>query len=90
MNGLLVAVDQYQRQISDDTRLGTSDNDHCIQERADGNTQVSCSGENEKLNRVLGDAAEWDIKWEDLQIGERIGIGKSIVYPFSSCYFSWK
>ncbi|PKI70723.1 hypothetical protein CRG98_008956, partial [Punica granatum] len=68
----LSSVDPYQRQVGNATMSG---NDHCLQERADNSTQVSCSGENEKLNPVLGDAAEWDIKWEDLQIGERIGIG---------------
>lgn len=30
---------------------------------------------NDLLDR-LGDVAEWEILWEDLQIGERIGIGK--------------
>ncbi|KAJ4837979.1 hypothetical protein Tsubulata_037847 [Turnera subulata] len=33
------------------------------------------SGYCEKIHPVLGEVAEWEIPWEDLQIGERIGIG---------------
>lgn len=29
-----------------------------------------------RLNMISLTAAEWEILWEDLQIGERIGIGK--------------
>ncbi|WCJ29589.1 Protein kinase superfamily protein [Euphorbia peplus] len=35
------------------------------------NTHISSDGYNEKL----GEVSEWEIPWEDLQIGERIGIG---------------
>ena len=28
-------------------------------------------------------AVEWEIRWENLQIGERIGIGKTHFYQFS-------
>lgn len=75
--------------MADVTRSRTSDDDQRIEERADNSTQVSCSGENDTLNQVLGDAAEWDINWEDLQIGERIGIGKNLIDPFFQ-YFSGK
>ncbi|KAA8525165.1 hypothetical protein F0562_006971 [Nyssa sinensis] len=35
-----------------------------------------CSAHNERINKpILGEAAEWEVQWEDLQIGERIGIG---------------
>ncbi|CAK9146904.1 unnamed protein product, partial [Ilex paraguariensis] len=34
-----------------------------------------CTTQNGSINPVLGEAAEWEILWEDLQIGERIGIG---------------
>ncbi|KAK4768820.1 hypothetical protein SAY86_026970 [Trapa natans] len=68
--------DDYERQIAHVTRPKMRDNDPCsIQERVDSTMQISCRAEDEKLNPVLGDAAEWDIKWEDLQLGERIGIG---------------
>lgn len=30
----------------------------------------------ETINPMLGEVAEWEIPWEDLHIGERIGIGK--------------
>ncbi|CAK7352978.1 unnamed protein product [Dovyalis caffra] len=29
----------------------------------------------ERINPMLGEVAEWEIPWEDLEIGERIGIG---------------
>uniref|UniRef100_A0A5B7AI21 non-specific serine/threonine protein kinase n=1 Tax=Davidia involucrata TaxID=16924 RepID=A0A5B7AI21_DAVIN len=34
-----------------------------------------CSAHNERIKPILGEVAEWEILWEDLQIGERIGIG---------------
>ncbi|EEF45788.1 serine/threonine-protein kinase EDR1 [Ricinus communis] len=36
---------------------------------------ISCNGYSEKIHPMLGEVAEWEIPWEDLQIGERIGIG---------------
>ncbi|PON56349.1 Mitogen-activated protein kinase kinase kinase [Parasponia andersonii] len=36
---------------------------------------IGSDGQSERINPVLGDAAEWEIQWEDLRIGERIGIG---------------
>ncbi|KAJ4908511.1 Protein kinase superfamily protein [Raphanus sativus] len=41
---------------------------------ADGEPSVSESHDH-GINRFLGEAAKWEIMWEDLQIGERIGIG---------------
>ncbi|TKY57968.1 Serine/threonine-protein kinase EDR1 [Spatholobus suberectus] len=35
----------------------------------------SYDGRNKKVNPVLGEGIEWEIQWEDLCIGERIGIG---------------
>ncbi|KAK7377048.1 hypothetical protein VNO80_02468 [Phaseolus coccineus] len=32
-------------------------------------------GRNKEVNPVLGEGSEWEIQWEDLDIGERIGIG---------------
>ncbi|KAL2317910.1 hypothetical protein Fmac_031786 [Flemingia macrophylla] len=32
-------------------------------------------GRNKEVNPVLGEGTEWEIQWEDLDIGERIGIG---------------
>lgn len=42
---------------------------------ADGEPSVSDSHD-QGINPFLGEAAKWEIMWEDLQIGERIGIGK--------------
>ncbi|XP_056177031.1 probable serine/threonine-protein kinase SIS8 [Syzygium oleosum] len=43
--------------------------------RASGAHVIYCNGHSETINPVLGGDAECDIRWEDLQIGERIGIG---------------
>ena len=37
----------------------------------------------ERICPVLGEFAEWEIPWEDLQIGERIGIGKISKFEYS-------
>lgn len=42
---------------------------------ADGEPSV-CDRHDQGINPFLGEAAKWEIMWEDLQIGERIGIGK--------------
>ncbi|EOA19935.1 hypothetical protein CARUB_v10000185mg [Capsella rubella] len=34
-----------------------------------------CDSHDQGINPLLGEAAKWEIMWEDLQIGERIGIG---------------
>ncbi|GMP95066.1 hypothetical protein CsSME_00044263 [Camellia sinensis var. sinensis] len=36
---------------------------------------VACSAHNERINPALGNVSDWEIPWEGLQIGERIGIG---------------
>ncbi|XP_010519852.1 PREDICTED: serine/threonine-protein kinase EDR1 [Tarenaya hassleriana] len=41
---------------------------------ASGGT-VICNSRDQGVNPLLGEAAKWEILWEDLQIGERIGIG---------------
>ncbi|CAH8303308.1 unnamed protein product [Eruca vesicaria subsp. sativa] len=41
---------------------------------ADGEPSV-CDSHDQGINPFLGEAAKWEIMWEDLQIGERIGIG---------------
>jgi sterile alpha motif and leucine zipper-containing kinase AZK len=35
---------------------------------------------------MLGEVAEWEIPWEDLEIGERIGIGKNF-FLFNLIWF---
>ncbi|KAG1330120.1 serine/threonine-protein kinase EDR1 [Cocos nucifera] len=42
----------------------------------DNNDQLILSGpESERIKPILDGVAEWEIPWEDLQIGERIGLG---------------
>ncbi|KAK4277346.1 hypothetical protein QN277_015359 [Acacia crassicarpa] len=51
-------------------------NDSAIQfKEADNRDSSLNDGKSEKVKSVLGAGAEWEIQWEDLDIGERIGIG---------------
>ncbi|KAJ0031864.1 hypothetical protein Pint_12953 [Pistacia integerrima] len=45
-------------------------------EMNNGGMPITCNGRSDKINPLLMEVAEWEILWEDLQIGERIGIGK--------------
>lgn len=42
-----------------------------------GGLPITCNGHSDKIKPLLMEVAEWEIPWEDLQIGERIGIGKA-------------
>ncbi|KAI9191595.1 hypothetical protein LWI28_010557 [Acer negundo] len=46
-----------------------------LKQMIDDGLSVPCNGLTDGINPMLGDVAEWEILWEDLQIGERIGIG---------------
>ncbi|KAF7138375.1 hypothetical protein RHSIM_Rhsim07G0142400 [Rhododendron simsii] len=46
-----------------------------LTETASSGLTVACSTHVERINPELGDVSDWEIPWEDLQIGERIGIG---------------
>ena len=48
----------------------------------DGLNEYLSPVSSEGICPVLGEFAEWEIPWEDLQIGERIGIGQ-LFYSFS-------
>ncbi|XP_022750095.1 serine/threonine-protein kinase EDR1-like [Durio zibethinus] len=41
----------------------------------DSDLHLSSNGCSEKINPMPKEVSEWEIPWEDLQIGERIGIG---------------
>ncbi|KAA3477476.1 serine/threonine-protein kinase EDR1-like [Gossypium australe] len=41
----------------------------------DNDLHLASSGRSEKIYPMLKEASEWEIPWENLQIGERIGIG---------------
>lgn len=45
-------------------------------EMANSCLRIACDTHSEGINPVLREVAEWEIPWEDLRIGERIGIGK--------------
>lgn len=42
--------------------------------------ETSCSKSNQREREIRIDE-EWEIPWEDLQIGGRIGIGKNYLFP---------
>ncbi|KAL5769066.1 hypothetical protein ACOSP7_015622 [Xanthoceras sorbifolium] len=46
-----------------------------LREMTDNGLPVPYNGLTDGINPMLGDVAEWEILWEDLEIGERIGIG---------------
>lgn len=48
-----------------------------INETVDGDC-ILCDGKSKKVNPILGEGTDWEVQWEDLRIGERIGIGKYI------------
>ncbi|KAG4195054.1 hypothetical protein ERO13_A06G089200v2 [Gossypium hirsutum] len=41
----------------------------------DNDLHLASSGRSEKIYPMLKEVSEWEIQWENLQIGERIGIG---------------
>lgn len=51
-----------------------------VMEAATSGLYSGSDGQSERINPVLGEAAEWEIQWEDLRIGERIGIGKNLFF----------
>ncbi|XP_021907744.1 probable serine/threonine-protein kinase SIS8 [Carica papaya] len=69
--------------VTDDKSLGRiSDNndsgkgsDWEAMEIANCSQSIISNGNSESINPVLRGVAEWEIPWDDLQLGERIGIG---------------
>lgn len=74
-----MTADFLQRQLGNASTSSYSDrgSGSKLIENSTNGTIISCNGQVDKINHDLGDTAELDIKWEDLQIGERIGIGKN-------------
>lgn len=58
-----------------DVNTGKVSSPEKMESTADGEPSV-CDRHDQGINPFLGEAAKWEIMWEDLQIGERIGIGK--------------
>lgn len=54
----------------------------CIQSK-------SYAVQKEQLDPMLRGVAEWEIPWEDLHVGERIGIGKTQCFKFIFCDRTW-
>ncbi|CAN8256586.1 unnamed protein product [Cochlearia groenlandica] len=58
-----VDADNSNKVSSSEMEIGTADGEPSVCDNHEG------------INPFLGEAARWEIMWEDLQIGERIGIG---------------
>lgn len=58
--------------VSDDTTVGV--------EAMNNGLLIGCGDQSERMYPMLGEVAEWEIPWEDLRIGERIGIGKNPLF----------
>lgn len=43
----------------------------------------------EQLDPMLRGVAEWEIPWEALHVGDRIGIGKTQCFKFVFCDWIW-
>lgn len=50
---------------------------------------LSSGSEKESFKPLLDGVAEWEIPWEDLQIGERIGLGKISFFPYFTIHYLW-
>jgi len=61
------------------------ESDFKLMETANSGLHTS-NGYSERINPMLGEVAEWEIPWEDLEIGERIGIGKNF-FLFNLIWF---
>lgn len=58
--------------VSDDMTIGM--------ETMNNGLLIGCGDQSERIHPMLGEVAEWEIPWEDLRIGERIGIGKNSLF----------
>ncbi|XVE70929.1 hypothetical protein DITRI_Ditri10aG0109200 [Diplodiscus trichospermus] len=69
-----VATDEKLIQRTSDTDFSRESALEWI-ETTDSDLHLPTSGHSEKIYPILREVSEWEIPWEDLQIGERIGIG---------------
>ncbi|KAI3979482.1 hypothetical protein MKX01_001674 [Papaver californicum] len=58
-----------------DDQQRTKESKEIAAETTKRNAQIARNLHNEWINSMLDEVAEWEIPWEDIQIGERIGIG---------------
>ncbi|XP_044464097.1 serine/threonine-protein kinase EDR1-like isoform X3 [Mangifera indica] len=69
----LVGDNSVMERIFDCTNFYTESTVESVEMNNDD--MPTCNGRGDKINPLLMEVAEWEIPWEDLQIGERIGIG---------------
>lgn len=76
----LVGTDALGSKVSTEgvSRNTEKQEETCMQLSTIANTgqHISCNTYNGKSTSMLVEVAEWEIPWEDLQVFERIGIGK--------------
>ncbi|KAF5198725.1 Serine/threonine-protein kinase EDR1 [Thalictrum thalictroides] len=54
---------------------GSSDREHVVGPEAEKNSDRSAGNDSAKSDIALDDVAEWEIPWEEITLGERIGLG---------------
>ncbi|OVA11719.1 Protein kinase domain [Macleaya cordata] len=62
-----ICFEEYQQTIEGSKEM--------LVEKTKNASQIARNLHNEWINSMLDEVAEWEIPWEDIQIGERIGIG---------------
>ncbi|XWS70255.1 hypothetical protein CRYUN_Cryun03dG0032900 [Craigia yunnanensis] len=72
----VMAMDEKLIQRNSDTDFSKESALELI-ETTDSDLHLARNGHSEKIYPMLRVVSEWEIPWEDLQIGERIGIGKA-------------
>ncbi|XVF35341.1 hypothetical protein REPUB_Repub18cG0137300 [Reevesia pubescens] len=70
----ILATDENLRQRTSDAYFSKESALELI-ETTDSDLHLVSNGNTENIYPMLRDVSEWEIPWEDLQIGERIGIG---------------
>ncbi|KAF8406901.1 hypothetical protein HHK36_006022 [Tetracentron sinense] len=60
---------------SQERQLNTKESMEKFMETANNDPHIAINAHSERINPMLDEVAEWEIPWEDLQIGERIGLG---------------
>ncbi|XP_022754663.1 serine/threonine-protein kinase EDR1-like [Durio zibethinus] len=70
----VLATDEKLIQRTSDTDFSKESALELI-ETKDSDLHLASNGHSEKIYPMLREVSEWEIPWEDLQIGERIGIG---------------
>lgn len=65
--------------VSGSEPQGSGDREHVAVPEAERSSDRSAGDESTKSDIALDDVAEWEIPWEEIKLGERIGLGKDLL-----------